>query len=143
MKTLYLDLFSGISGDMFIGALLDLGLDPERFQQELKKLGLPGYHLHIGRKHKGSIEGTKFDVHPGEHHRGGEPAHEHDHGHPHAHEHGGGPSHSHSHGHEHAHEESRNYAQIRRLIQDSHLSDWVKSKSLAVFHRIAVAEGKI
>ena len=52
MKTLYLDIFSGISGDMFIGALLDLGIDARKLESELAKLNLDGYHLHIGRGQK-------------------------------------------------------------------------------------------
>lgn len=145
MKVVYLDLFSGLSGDMFIGALLDLGLDPNLLEFQLAKLHVDGYHLHVSRGHKGSIAGTKFDVHlEHEHHHGDSPLQHQEHTHSHAHSHG---AHSHSHGHEGAehsgHEHSRNFAQIRQLIQQSELSDWVKEKSVAVFQRIAVAEGKI
>lgn len=139
MKTLYLDLFSGISGDMFIGALLDLGLDREQFERELNKLKLDGYHLHFARAHKGSIEGVKFDVHLDAGHD-----HEHDHaheGHEHSHSHSHDPKHAH--GHDHSHDESSSFGQIKQLIARSGLSQWVKEKSTAVFQRIAVAEGKI
>jgi uncharacterized protein (TIGR00299 family) protein len=155
MKTLYLDLFSGISGDMFIGALLDLGLDAAQLERELEKLRLDGYHLHTSRQQKGSIEGVKFDVHLSEDHdhEHGEHAHAHSHSHEHgqshghSHSHGHGHSHSHGHTHDHDHvhdhEHSRNFAEIKKLIQQTKLSDWVKEKAIAVFHRIAVAEGKI
>ncbi len=63
MKTLYLDLFSGISGDMFIGALIDLGVDARKLERELKKLKLGGWHLHVARQQKSGIAGIKFDVH--------------------------------------------------------------------------------
>ena len=137
MKTLYLDLFSGISGDMFIGALIDLGIDPKQFEQELSKLELEGYHLHFARGQKGSIAGVKFDVHLAH-------SHEHDnHDHSHA-RHSHGPAHSHSaHSHSHTHDDARGFLQIQQLIAASRLSDWVKKKSVAVFQRIAVAEGKI
>jgi uncharacterized protein (TIGR00299 family) protein len=129
MKTLYLDLSSGISGDMFIAALIDLGVDARQLELELQKLRLEGYHLHVKRAHKASLEGVKFDVHL---------ADDHDHAaHPHAHDH----AHAHSHSHAHAH--GRNFAQIGQLITASQLSDWVKEKSLAVFRRLAVAEGRI
>ena len=129
MKTLYLDLSSGISGDMFIAALIDLGVDARQLEQELGKLRLEGYHLHLKRAHKVSLEGVKFDVHL---------ASEHDHGaQPHAHT----PVHAHDHAHTHEH--GRNFAQIRQLITASQLSEWVKRKSEAVFQRLAVAEGKI
>jgi uncharacterized protein (TIGR00299 family) protein len=138
MKTLYLDLFSGISGDMFIGALVDLGLDRGQFEQELGKLDLEGYHLHFGRAQKGSIAGVKFDVHLAD-------EHEHEHGgHSHAHHHDDhGHAHSHGHSHPHSHHDARNFQQIQQLITASRLSDWVKEKSVAVFRRIAIAEGKI
>ena len=63
MRALYLDIFSGISGDMFIGAMLDLGLDAHKLEYELAKLKLAGYHIHFARKLKSNIEGIKFDVH--------------------------------------------------------------------------------
>ena len=133
MKTLYLDIFSGLSGDMFLGALLDLGVDFHRLEYELAKLDLAGYHLHATRKHKCAIEGVKFDVELTDEHR-----HEHTHG-PGGHTHGPG---GHTHGPcDEGH--GRTFAGIRAMIQRSTLSDWVKEKSIATFHRIAVAEGKI
>ncbi|HZL43335.1 MAG TPA: nickel insertion protein, partial [Verrucomicrobiae bacterium] len=63
MKTLYLDIFSGISGDMFVGALIDLGADARKLERELRKLKVNGYHIHVARSHKSSIQGIKFDVH--------------------------------------------------------------------------------
>jgi uncharacterized protein (TIGR00299 family) protein len=154
MKTLYLDIFSGISGDMFIGALLDLGVPFEKLERELSKLGLLDFHLHAARKHKSSIEGVKFDVHTHDHdHKHGEHEdeheHRHEHGHGHDHEHGhaqmhrhGTELHTHEHGH-HSHKHGRTYREIRELINRSALSPWVKEKSNAVFARIARAEGKI
>jgi pyridinium-3,5-bisthiocarboxylic acid mononucleotide nickel chelatase len=131
MKILYLDLFSGIAGDMFIAALLDLGVDARKLERELKKLKLDGWHFHISRRQKSSIAGVKFDVHL---------AHAHEHEHEHPHEHG----HHHSHAHEdHDHTDQRNFAEIKQLILRSKLSGWVKQKSIAVFGRIAEAEGKI
>jgi len=130
MKTLYLDIFSGISGDMLIGALIDLGVDACRLERELKKLKLHGYHLHVARKQKSGIAGVKFDVHLTE---------AHEHGHEHGTHHASRITH-----HEHHHpDDSRTFAEIKRLIGKSQLSSWVKRKSVAVFERIAVAEGKI
>lgn len=146
MQTLYLDVFSGISGDMFLGALLDLGVDFRELERGLRRLKLDGYHLHVARSTKASIAGTKFDVHlegdHGHHHdhshnAGGDAGCTHDHPHDHPHTHGGAGDHDHN------HDGSRDFAAIRQLIQASSLSDWVKDRSLAVFHRIAVAEGKI
>ena len=141
MRTLYLDLFSGISGDMFIGALLDLGVEAKRLEAELRKVDLEGYHLHVSRQKRGSIEGIKFDVHlEGDHHHDHAHAH-HGHDHPHGH---GEHRHEHSHGPStHDHEHSRTYGEIKRLISTSDLPAWVKEKSIAVFERIAVAEGRI
>ena len=145
MKTLYLDIFSGISGDMFIGALIDLGVDAHKLERELKKLKLDGYHLHVSRQQKSGIEGVKFDVHL-------------------AHDmttimdtstaSSRTPSRTRSRittstntDHEQhrttRHHDSRNFSEIKKLIGRSKLSAWVKQKSVAVFQRIAEAEGKI
>ena len=142
MQTLYLDLFSGISGDMFIGALVDLGVNPAALEKELAKLQLDGYHLHYTRAHKGSIAGTKFDVHLSDDHHHHHDSHGHDHSHDHEHGHGH-HHHSHSETAHHSHDHQRNFAEIKQLIEASGLSSWVKQKSIAVFERIAAAEGKI
>jgi uncharacterized protein (TIGR00299 family) protein len=123
MRTLFLDCFSGISGDMAVGALCDLGVSRELLDRELAKLGLGGeFHLHFSRQSRRGIEGVKFDVH----------LHAHEHGH-----------HEHSHAHEHEHTHGRTFTEIHDLIGGSALSDFVKTRAVAVFHRIAVAEGKI
>ncbi len=150
MKTLYLDIFSGIAGDMFIAALLDLGVDAAKLERELKKLKLDGYHLHISRQQKSAIAGIKFDVHL---------AQDHDHAHGHEQPHEAGHHHEASHGHVHLrslqfsatpsvphahhHADQRNFSEIKLIILRSKLSAWVKQKSIAVFARIAEAEGKI
>jgi len=145
MKTLYLDIFSGISGDMFLGALIDLGVDARKLERELAKLNLNGYHLHVSRKQKSGIEGVKFDVHLAhEHHHEHEHGHAHDHHHHHGdHDHGDEHGHEHDEHEHHHHDDSRNFSEIKKLIGKSKLSSWVKQKSLAVFQRIAEAEGKI
>ena len=120
MNTLYLDVFSGLSGDMFLGAMLDLGLGLDHLERELAKLGVEGYHLRASRAKRFQIEGTKFDVHLGRPHE-----------------------HAHERQHEHEHAPARAYSDIRRLIAGSGLSEWVKTKATAVFERLAVAEGKI
>jgi len=124
MKTLYLDIFSGISGDMFLGALLDLGVNARKLERELKKLKLDGYHLHITRQQKSGIAGVKLDVRltgRRDHHHASRITH-HD---------------------SHDHHEYRTFAEIRKLITRSQLSAWVKKRSVAVFQRLAVAEGEI
>jgi len=155
MRTLYLDIFSGISGDMLVGALIDLGVDAHKLERELEKLKLGGYHLHAARKQKSGIEGVKFDVHLADAH-----THAHDrehHHHEHAHDHHHHDDHhdhhdQHDHGHdhqahnieqEHDHADSRTFADIKKLIARSKLTRWVKQKAVAVFQRIAEAEGRI
>ncbi len=127
-KILYFDCLSGISGDMTIGALLDLGVDKDEFLKEISKLNIDEFDLEIKKNEKNGITGTDFDViikHSDSHH------HEHDHGHSH-------DNHTHSHHHEH-----RNLAKIESIIDNSNLNDNVKKMSKKIFKNVAEAEAKI
>lgn len=141
MKILYFDCFSGISGDMTIGALLDLGISEESFRHELSKLNLQGFELHINKRLSRGISGTDVNVvltqdNDGHHHE-----HEHNHGHDHHHEH------EHNHGHEHHHDShgqtERNLGDIMAIIDRSELSQRVKDFSRRVFTEIAAAEARV
>lgn len=71
MKIAYLDLFSGLSGDMTLGALVDAGLPLAELKRGLAKLPLKGYVLRAKKVLKGAVSATKVDVdvpHPGHHH---------------------------------------------------------------------------
>ncbi|CAI2718368.1 nickel pincer cofactor biosynthesis protein LarC [Nitrospina watsonii] len=72
MKTLYFDCYAGISGDMILGALVDLGVDLKALQSGLKTLGLKGYEIKSRRVKRGHLAGIKVDVKVGHshHHRG-------------------------------------------------------------------------
>jgi len=62
MKILYLDCYSGISGDMFLGALVDAGLDVKILRRELSSLGLKNYSIKTARVRRGELNATKLDV---------------------------------------------------------------------------------
>ena len=133
-KILYLDCASGISGDMTVGALLDLGASREKLVRALDSLGVSGYHLHFGRTKKCGIDAYDFDVHleEEEHHHDHEHSHdehnhshdehnhshdehdhshdEYDHEHHHDHEHTHDHEHHHDHEHTHDHEHSHDHA---------------------------------
>ena len=77
-KILYLECNSGISGDMTVGALLDLGADRQVLENALESLGVDGYHLHFGRKVVSGLDAFDFDVHLEEHEHGHEEGHGHE-----------------------------------------------------------------
>lgn len=120
MKILYFDCFSGISGDMTLGALIDLGVSVEDLKKELKKLNLSGYELSVNKTAKYGIAGTDVDV-----------ILTHD---PHHHDHEGHEEHRH-HG--------RNLKDIIDMIDRSELKDSVKAFGKKVFFEIAQAEAKV
>ncbi len=141
-RILYLECYSGISGDMTVGALLDLGASRQVLEHALKSLGVGGYHLHFGRKKKCGIDAFDFDVHLEE-----EPGHTHDH--PgaeeseHSQEHGCGHSHDHSHEHNHGHGHiHRNLADIVEIIDRMDGADSVKALAKRMFEIVAEAESK-
>lgn len=136
-RTLYLDCFAGISGDMFLGALLDCGLDFELLKGELAKLDVPGYELSLTRVDRSGISAAKFDVHLLETHAETESVPQtHTHSHPHEH------THVHAHGEvEHSHH--RALSDIKRLIAMSGLSESVKARATQIFQRLGEAEAKI
>ncbi|WHY54480.1 LarC family nickel insertion protein [Peribacillus simplex] len=148
MRTLYFDCFSGISGDMVIGALIDAGADPLQMEEELKKLNMDEeYTLSWGKVIKNGITSTKFDViltskseQPHEHGHSHGHEHSHSHGHEHSHSHETEPNHSHVH---HNHHGSRTYKQIVEAINEANLNESVTNMSLAIFKKIGEAEGHI
>ncbi|WP_268565277.1 LarC family nickel insertion protein [Peribacillus frigoritolerans] len=134
MRTLYFDCFSGISGDMVIGALIDAGADPVQMEEELKKLNMDEeYNLSWGKVVKNGITSTKFDViltsksdqthehshsHEHEHSHGHSHSHEHEHRHGHSNSHE--PEHSHGHSHSHGHEHSLGHEHNHSHVPHSH-----------------------
>lgn len=149
MKILYFDAFSGMSGDMTVGALLDAGGSFNGLQEQLKKLPLDDeYELTKKQIVKNGITSVKFDVILKQQHteKGNGAGHTHanqddadqNHHHHHSHEHGHDHGHVHSHHHHH-----RTYQDIVNMIRESDLSENVKEMSLRIFKKIGEAEGKI
>ncbi len=104
-RILYLDCFSGISGDMFLGAMLDAGASFERIKAGLSLLGLDSeFSLLNEPGQRQGITGTSFDVIVHKH------GHDHDHDHDHDHEHGHGHGHSHGHDHDHSHDHDHDHS---------------------------------
>jgi|WetSurMetagenome_2_1015567.scaffolds.fasta_scaffold10587_6 pyridinium-3,5-bisthiocarboxylic acid mononucleotide nickel chelatase len=125
-RILYIEPFLGISGDMFVGALLDLGVDFDHLRQQLLLLPLRGYQLRHSQCLKSGIRASKFDVLIGE-----DPGKAHGH-----HD-------EHGHGHSHGSHHNRSFGDIREMISASSLSRWVQERSVEAFAKLAEAEGKI
>ncbi len=123
MKILYFDCSSGISGNMTLGALLEIIGDENYLLNELKKLNIDGYKIEISKKVKNGITGTHVNVILENK--------EHEHEHEHHQE------------HEHHHHEHRNLEDINNIIENSDIDS--KSKELAkkIFERVAKAESKV
>lgn len=170
MRIAYLDCFSGISGDMFLGALLDAGVSAELFEETVAALDL-GARLEISRVARGGIAATKVDVYAhGEKELPREvfweqhgARHGHTHTHPHGHDHG----HEHSHAHDkddqshsqpfgddtqpsragvpapHSHEHGRGLNEIRQIIGGAATSATAKTTAIRIFEALGAAEAEI
>lgn len=146
-KILYFECSSGISGDMALGALLDLGVDREKFLAELEKLHLEGYRIEFEKAERNAIRANYVKVvltEPGNEHN---TALQHGHGHVHKHHKGYQCGHAQDlHDWEQAlshHHEHRSFHEIRELIGGSGLSAEVKELALRIFTRVAAAEAKV
>jgi len=142
MRTLYFDCFSGIAGDMTIGALLDLGLDFDYLKTELRKLPVSGYEIKASRVSRSNISAIKFDVllegeekHDDQHDQHPHQGHDHDH-HDHHHQEHQNEHHSHTHFH-------RKASEILSMIRESTLNANTKRIASDIFTKLAISEGKV
>jgi hypothetical protein len=168
MRIAYLECFSGISGDMFLGALIDAGVPPELFIKTVEALGVDA-RLEISRVDRSGISATKVDViaagekelpreefwqgavsnqqsafSPARYSHGEQhsPSHEHSHSHGegHSHEHKHGNEHSDSHSHSHSH---RGLKEIRQIISKAAISQSAKDRAIKIFEALGAAEAKV
>jgi hypothetical protein len=169
MRIGYLECFSGISDDMFLGALVDAGLSPEVLKQTVAALGV-GAEIEISRVVRSGISATKVDVMaagekelPREEYweqHGHSHAHEQEHGNAHAQGHEQGhreayqhDHHAHSHRHseqyvepaKHAHEHhhGRGLKEIREIIGRAAIDERAKRTAIAIFEALGAAEAKV
>lgn len=117
-KLLYLEGASGISGDMTVAALLDLGASREKLDAVLRSMNLEGFEYRVSRKSSYGIAGTDFDVILHDHHH-----HEHEHGHEHHHEH-------------------RNLDDVCAVIDRGTMTDGARELAKKIFRIVAEAESK-
>ena len=140
-KTLYLECYSGISGDMTVAALLDLGADRSVLDRVLKSLKVSGFETKISRVVKSGIDACDFDVVLDKEHEN----HDHDMEYLHGHHHEGHER-NHAHGtgtaQDHHHHEHRGIKEITYIIEHSAMTENAKKIALRIFEILAEAESK-
>jgi pyridinium-3,5-bisthiocarboxylic acid mononucleotide nickel chelatase len=164
MRIAYLDCFSGISGDMFLGALVDAGVPAKLFEDTVAALNI-GARLEISRVNRSGITATKVDVFAhGEKELPREVywerqnhAHKHEHDHEADHKHSPEPVELREHNYSqpqgeasragapapHQHEHSRGLKEIREVIREAAISEGAKKTAIAIFEALGAAEAKI
>jgi hypothetical protein len=147
-KTLYLECNSGISGDMFVSSLIDLGADQKVLMEVLESIPIDGYQVQISRVKKSGLDACDFAVILDKEHEN----HDHDMGYLHGehekyHEHGNhhheNSNHRqvHSQNHPHPHEH-RGFNQIQHIIEHTQMTDSAKELAIHIFDILAEAESK-
>lgn len=161
MKKLYLECNAGISGDMLVAALLDLGADRAKLDEALQSIPAKGFTYNISRVSKAGVDCCDFDVVLDAEHENhdhdmsflhGEAvaAHVHSHEHEHCHEHHHEHEHEHHHEHDHVHtphehhhhHEHRGLKEVIEIINGTQMSEQARALALRIFDIIAEAEGK-
>ncbi len=140
-QTLYLECSSGISGDMTVAALLDLGADKDVLLRALNSLPVQGFEIEISRVKKAGLDACDFHVKLDKAHEN----HDHDMEYLHGHEHGHGHEHEHRHDADaaahHSHEH-RGLPEILEIIDKAKISDQAKATAVRIFQILAGAEAK-
>ena len=155
-RQLYLECYSGISGDMTVAALLDLGADEQILRKALASLPVGGFEIAVTRKVKSGLDVSDFDVildaEHENHDHDMEYLHGHDHQHTHDHVHEDGSVHTHEHHHhDHSHEhhhdhghhhEHRGLHEILHIIEHADMTERAKETAVRIFQILAEAESK-
>lgn len=160
MRIAYLDCFSGMSGDMFLGALVDAGVPVRLLEETVAALDV-GARLEISRVQRSGISATKVDVHVGGEKELPREVYWEQKGHSHAHDHSHPNSHDHEHvqlrehnysqeskepspaAHPHQHEPGRGLKEIREIIRNSTITESAKQTAIAIFETLGAAEATI
>lgn len=150
-NSLYLECGSGISGDMFVAAMLDLGADEKKLKEVLESLPVKGFTTKISRVKKSGLDACDFAVildaehenhdHDMEYLHGQAHAHSEE-NHPHGHEHNQTKKHLHDHGHMHHSHEHRGPKDILRIIEHSCMSEHAKEIAQKIIRILSEAEAK-
>jgi uncharacterized protein (TIGR00299 family) protein len=149
MRIAYLDCFSGISGDMFLGALVDAGVPAKILEDAVAALNI-GARIEISQVLRGGISATKVDVYvngekdfPREAFEQ-QQDHAHELGHVHSHGHSQGHDHDHAHEHHHhGHEPGRGLTEIRKIIEKAAIASSAKATAVKIFQALGQAEAEI
>jgi len=136
VKHLHLECIGGASGDMILGALVELGAPLDELKAALSTLGVGPFDFVIERADSISISGVRLCVNLSGSVEAGQPAEPHDHVHHHH-------AHDHEHDHHHTHHEHRALSDIEKMIGASTLTESVKSMSIRVFRALGKAESKV